>query len=120
MANLIKSKSETNKISLEKIDMTINIRETLNRYEIAPTVPFKKSPLEYWKMRSSSSEKSWVVEMSNVAKIYLSPPPSSCDVERLFSTASEILNRRRNRLLAENAEKLLFVHENIANVNYKW
>ena len=40
--------------------------------------------------------------------------------ERLFSTASEILNKRRNRLLPNNAEQLLFVHENIANVNYKW
>ena len=45
---------------------------------------------------------------------------TSADVERLFSTASEILNKRRNRLLPNNAEQLLFVHENIANVNYKW
>ena len=28
--------------------------------------------------------------------------------------------KRRNRLLPNNAEQLLFVHENIANVNYKW
>ena len=26
----------------------------------------------------------------------------------------------QNRLLPNNAEQLLFVHENIANVNYKW
>ena len=43
---------------------------------------------------SSASEKSWVVEMANVATIYVTPPPSSCDMERLFSTASEMLNRR--------------------------
>ena len=40
--------------------------------------------------------------------------------ERLFSTASEILNKRRNRLLPNNAKQLLFVHENIAKVNYQW
>ena len=58
--------------------------------------------------------------MSNVAKFYLTPPPTSCDVERLFSTASEIINKRRSRLLPSNAEMLLFVHENIVNVNYQW
>ncbi|MCP3852609.1 MAG: hAT transposon family protein [Gammaproteobacteria bacterium] len=50
----------------------------------------------------------------------MTAPPTSADVERLFSTASEISNKRRNRLLPNNAEKLLFVHENIANVNYQW
>ena len=56
--------------------------------------------------------------MGDLAKIYLTAPPSSCDVKRLFST--EILNKRRNKLLPSNAEKLLFVHENISKVNYQW
>ena len=59
--------------------------------------------------------------MGYIARIHLTPPPSSsCEVERLFSTASEILNKRRNRLLPSNAEKLLFVHENMAKVEYQW
>ena len=58
--------------------------------------------------------------MGDLAKIYLTAPPSSCDVERLFSTVSEILNKRRNKLLPNNGEKLLFVHENISKVNYQW
>lgn len=62
----------------------------------------------------------WVKKIGDLAKIYLTAPPSSCDVERLFSTASEILNKRRNKLLPSNAEKLLFVHENISKVNYQW
>ena len=47
---------------------------------------------------------------------------TDCEVipASVFSTASEILNKRRNRLLPNNAEQLLFVHENIANVNYQW
>ena len=32
----------------------------------------------------------------------------------------EILNKGRNKLLPSNAEKLLFVHENISKVNYQW
>ena len=77
--------------------MQLHIKDTLRKFEIAPTLPFKKSPLGYWKSRSSVTEKSWVIEMSNVAKFYLTPPPTSCDVERLFSTASEIINKRRSR-----------------------
>ena len=58
--------------------------------------------------------------MGDLAKIYLTALPSSFDVERLFSTASEILNKRRNKLLPSKAEKLFFVHENISKVNYQW
>ena len=58
--------------------------------------------------------------MGDLAKIYLRAPESSSDAERLFSTAIEILNKRRNKLLPCNAEKLLFVHENISKVNYQW
>ena len=56
--------------------------------------------------------------MGDLAKIYLTAPTISCDVERLFSTASVILNKRGNKLLPCNAEKLLFVHKNISKVNY--
>ena len=92
----------------------------MRKYGLGPTLSLKRSPLAYWKDRSSITEKSWVKKMGDLAKIYLTAPPSSCDVERLFSTASEILNKRRNKLLPCNAEKLLFVHENISKVNYQW
>ena len=50
-----------------------------------------------------------------------SAPPTFADVNsRLFSTASHILNKSRNRLLPRNAEHHFFVHENIANVKYEY
>ena len=58
--------------------------------------------------------------MGDLAKKYLTAPLSSCDVERLFSTTIEILNKRRNKLLPSNAEKLLYVHENVSKVNFQW
>ena len=61
-----------------------------------------------------------LMAMGNLAKIFLTPPPTTCDVNRLFSTASHILNKKRNRLLHNNAERLLFVHENIAIINYQY
>jgi hypothetical protein len=51
-------------LTVEKIDMQLDIRDTLRKFEIAPTLPFKKSPLGYWKSRSSETERSWVAEMS--------------------------------------------------------
>ena len=47
-----------------------------------------------------------------------------CGMNRTLSLSAkvcaQISNKCRNRLLPNNAEQLLFVHENIANVNYQW
>ena len=42
------------------------------------------------------------------------------DVERLFSTAGDILTDERNRLKPETAEKLLFCRENLPVVDFKY
>ena len=116
MKSMIKASSESNELS----DIKIQIHESLVRYENLPTLAFRKSPLEYWKERSRVTEKPFTKVKCTLAKEFLTPPPSSCDVERLFSTASHILSKERNRLLSKNAEKLLFCHENIARVNYNY
>ena len=115
MAAFVKSQNQG--IS-ERSDMRETIRDQLMRFEVSPMASFRKSPLEYWRDRSAMTEKIWVKEMGNLAKIYMTPPPSSVDVERLFSSASHIITKQRNRLLPDNAERLLFVHQNIAHVNY--
>ena len=119
MKSVIHSQSQYND-NPERMDMSENIRESLQRYLNSETLSLRKSALNYWKTTVAKTEKIWVKEMGNLAKIFLTPPPTSCDVERLFSTASHILNKKRNRLLPNNAERLLFVHENIAIVNYQY
>ena len=57
---------------------------------------------------------------AKLAEFYLTPPPSSVDVERLFSTAGDILTNERNRMLPQNAAKILFLRENLPNVNFKY
>ena len=57
---------------------------------------------------------------NNRTKYYMTPPPTSVDVERLFSIAGAILNQKRNRVIPENAEKLLFVRENLPRVNFEY
>ena len=47
------------------------------------------------------------------------PPPTSTDVERLFSVAGNILTPKRN-IKPENLEMLLFCRENFMNVNFDY
>ena len=45
---------------------------------------------------------------------------TSVDVERLFSTAGDILTPERNRLSPETAEKMLFLRENLPIVDFQY
>jgi hypothetical protein len=47
-------------------------------------------------------------------------PVGSQESERLFSTAGAIMTDLRNRLSAENLEKLLFIHENLPLTNFEY
>lgn len=71
--------------------------------------------LKYWKdkMEKAKQENDEVkIAFCVVAKKYLTPPPSTVDVERLFSTCGNILTAKRNRLLPANLEKLVFLRTN--------
>ena len=59
-------------------------------------------------------------EASKLAKFYLTPPPSTVDIERLFSTAGDILTNEGNQLKPENAEMILFCKENFKHVGFKY
>ena len=83
-------------------------------------MPSCMSPLSYWSHKEKETLKPCIKAKALLAKYYLTAPPTSADVERLFSIASHIPNKKRNRLLPRNAEHLLFVHENIANVKYEY
>ena len=51
--------------------------------------------------------------MSTLAKQYFCIPATSVRSEEIFSVAGNILNEKRNRLLSENVDKLVFLHENL-------
>ncbi|QQP35181.1 Uncharacterized protein FKW44_023335 [Caligus rogercresseyi] len=51
--------------------------------------------------------------LSKLAFKYLSVQATSVSSERLFSTAGQILNDRRNRLSESNAEKMIILHNNL-------
>ena len=66
------------------------------------------SPTNYW-----LANKDRFPVLSVLAKRYLSSPPTSVPIERVFSTAGDILTDKRSRLSPDNAEKLLIMKENL-------
>ena len=75
---------------------------------------------KYWKDHHASSSNPIKRAMVKLAEIYLTPPPTSTDVERLCSTAGDIITNDHNRLLPATAEMLLFLCENLPRINFKY
>ena len=110
-----KNKSKSNPIGEDRL-LKQDIDFAVNEY-------CKESPSEnaftYWKEKESSSN-SVIRAMTKMAEIYLTPPPTTTDMERLFSTAGDIITNERNRLLPATAERLLFLRENLPRINFKY
>ncbi|XP_052001687.1 zinc finger BED domain-containing protein 4-like [Xyrauchen texanus] len=70
--------------------------------------PREDSPLKYWGVN-----KIRFPTLAKMAHKYLSAPCSSVESERLFSSVSHIIDENRNRLTADNAEKLLFLKKTL-------
>ena len=75
--------------------------------------------IQFWRHKSLSL-KPIDREIAKLAQFYLTPPPTSVDVERLFSTAGDILTNERSTLNPENAEKILFCRENFKHVDFQY
>ena len=102
-----RSKNQTSKLA----------KEVLNEYLESPT---SSCCLEFWKEYEVKTTLKAKLVLAKVPKRFLTPPPTSTEVERLFSTAGDILSNERNRLLPENMEKILFCRENISIVNFNY
>ena len=74
----------------------------------------------YYKDFQNSSNGCKVKEaFLRVARKFLTPPPTSTNVERLFSYAGLIADEKRGRLQPERLEKILFLRENLAMLGFK-
>lgn len=51
--------------------------------------------------------------LSDIALKYCIIPATSVPAERIFSKAGQILSARRNRLLPQNVDKLIFLNKNM-------
>ncbi|XP_065126269.1 zinc finger BED domain-containing protein 4-like [Paramisgurnus dabryanus] len=77
-------------------------------YMTEKLIPRSENPFQYWAVNNSRFP-----ALAATASAFLSAPCTSVESERLFSTASNIKDEKRNRLLAERAEMLIFLKKNL-------
>ena len=96
-----------------------NIEFVLQNYLDEGCIEDDDDPLLYWKHKSNSPNP---IEqnLSTLAVEYLTPQPTSVDVERLFSTAGDIFTNERNRLTPEHGEQILFCRENMPLLKFQY
>ncbi|XP_050953902.1 zinc finger BED domain-containing protein 4 [Labeo rohita] len=80
----------------------------LQTYMMEQTISRSDSPFQYWAVNRVRFP-----SLAATAAKFLCAPGTSVDSERLFSTASNIVDARRNRLGGERAEMLIFLKKNL-------
>ena len=76
--------------------------------------------LSYWKAFSKENDNCVKKALADCALKYLTPTVSTVNVERLFSTAGDIVTDERNRLKPENASKILLTRESLPIINFRY
>jgi hypothetical protein len=87
----------------------------LDKYFRLKRISPNDDPFKWWEM--NAKQFNYLVPLM---KQYHSAPPGSVESERLFSTASFILNDLRTSLTPENLSKLLLLHHNIPLYQYNY
>ncbi|XP_061788096.1 zinc finger BED domain-containing protein 4-like [Nerophis lumbriciformis] len=80
----------------------------LESYLSEPPAGRKSNPFHYWRDNQSR-----LPALAATASKFLSAPCTSVESERLFSTASLIIDEHRSRLTPEHLEVLVFVRKNL-------
>ena len=84
----------------------------LDQYLQEPLITFHRAnSFQWWHDNQHRFKK-----LAKLARRYLSAPPTSVPSERLFSSAGDIYDEKRNRLAPERAEMLLFIKTNYSLV----
>ena len=79
------------------------ITAELSRYKGEPTIHIDEKPLLWWNERESQYP-----SLSNLAKWYFCIPATSVCSEEIFCAAGNVFTEKRNRLLPENLDNLVF------------
>lgn len=76
-------------------------------YMSEPAISKSSNILKWWK-----SSEARFPSLSKLAKKYLCIPATSTPSERVFSSAGNVVSAKRNCLLTEHVDKLVFLHQN--------
>ena len=82
----------------------------ISRFKAEPSMAVTSDPFKWWAGRSSSFP-----ILHEVALSYLFIPGTSVASERVFSSAGDIINKKRCALHPDNADILIFLHKNYKN-----
>ncbi len=85
-------------------------RNELVKYMRRPHLPRSSNPLQWWQ----NTGKEQYPLLSQVAMKALIVPGTSVPSERVFSSASSVITKKRTRLSDSSAANLIFLHENMA------
>ena len=95
------------KIQTHMTEYTKKINFWNNEFLWRTALTLKDNPRIWWTSVCSATE------VSQVANIILSLPPTSAATERSFSLYSHIHTKKRNRLTSERAAKVVYVGKNL-------
>ena len=83
-------------------------KEQMTRYKEAVLLEVKEDPLVWWKDHQYEYPL-----LSHLAKRYLCIPGTSVSLERVFSTAGDIITAQISALLTEHVDQILFLNKNL-------
>ena len=69
----------------------------------------KSDPLKWWERRHADFPRVWAL-----AEKYLAVPATSCPSERAFSSAGNVISKKRSNMRDDTASDTIFVRENSA------
>lgn len=93
----------------------MSVTNQLETYLREPRLDRKAQPLDWWRINANRFP-----DLAALARRHLSAPPTSVASERLFSHSGNVLTDLRNRLTPANAERLIFLHDNLKILNFEY
>lgn len=90
-------------------DINLLLQKEMLMYEQESPIPAQQNPLMWWKTLGSGR----YPHIAQMAKKYLSIPGSSVRSERVFSSAGNIVNKKRSALAPSNVDYLVFLANNL-------
>ncbi|XP_041451678.1 uncharacterized protein LOC121405135 [Drosophila obscura] len=92
------------KVKSTRADAIMTLRQHLENLN----EPKETDPLLYWKWMNTGG----MMPFKAAARKYFCIPATSCESERMFSKAGQIISERRSRLKPEVVDQLLFLNKN--------
>ena len=102
-------------VPTEIVQYEAEIRNEVALYASGPTIDRHQSPLLWWRKNSGTYPR-----LAILARKYLSAPASSVYSEILFSTAGNVYEDKRSRLLPVHGEMLTFLNRNLPLLKFSY